>query len=32
MPVGLPPPPLIVQLPTSEPDRVYLNTLSVVAR
>ena len=29
MPVGLPPPELIVQLPTSEPAIVYLKTLSV---
>ena len=31
MPVGLPPPPVIVQLPTSEPGSVYLNTLSCTA-
>ena len=31
MPVGLEPAPVIVQLPTSDPDTVYLKTLSVVA-
>src|SRR5262245_55815937 len=30
MPVGLEPAPLMVQLPTSDPDTVYLNTLSVL--
>src|SRR5262249_43805566 len=30
MPVGLAPAPVMVQLPTSEPDSVYLKTLSVV--
>ena len=30
MPVGLAPAPLMDQLPTSEPDSVYLNTLSVL--
>ena len=29
IPVGLPPPELIVQLPRSEPETVYLNTLSL---
>ena len=29
-PVGLPPPPERVQLPSSEPESVYLNTLSVL--
>ena len=30
MPVGLVPAPVIVQLPRSDPDSVYLNTLSVL--
>ena len=30
IPVGLPPPPLMVQLFTSVPDILYLNTASVV--
>ena len=30
IPVGLPPPELIVQLPASDPDTEYLKTLSVV--
>ena len=29
-PVGLPPPPLIVQLPSSDPPTVYLKTLSLL--
>src|SRR4051794_23844397 len=31
MPVGLAPAPVMVQLPRSDPDRLYLKTLSVLA-